>query len=134
MVISHGPAFPGQGPEKVQDQAADGVELLRGQLQPQGLIEIRQRHGGLDPPEPRGDLLQGLLFHLKLLGNLAAEFLQQVLDAHQPHQGAVFVHHQGQAQMLGLQLRQQVKGLLVFRHVIDGPQDIFQHPVLAQVL
>ena len=68
MVVGHGPAFPGQGAEEVQDQAADGVELLRGQLQLQGLVEVRQRHGGLDPPEPRADFLQGLLFHLNSWG------------------------------------------------------------------
>ena len=59
MVQGHAAAFPGQSAEEVQNQAADGIELRGRQLQAQGPVEIRQGQGGLDPPDPRGDLYRG---------------------------------------------------------------------------
>ena len=83
MVISNDPAFPRQGAEEVKDQAANGVEFLRGQVQVQGVVNINQRQGPFDPPDPGRHLFQGFFLRLKFLRNVAAEFFQQIFGGMQ---------------------------------------------------
>ena len=110
--ISNDPPFPGQGAEEVEHQPADGIEFLRRQLQTQGLVEVRQGDGRLDPPDARGHFLQDLFLFLEFLGDFAAELLQEVFHRGQAHQGAVFIHHQGQTLVLGLEFVKRSKAFL----------------------
>ena len=103
-----------------------------GSFRPRASLKSARETVPLDPPDARGHRLQGLFLFLELLGDFAAELLQQVFHRDQTHQGAVFIHHQGQTLVLGLEFVQQVKGPLVFRDIIGRAQEMPGHLAPSQ--
>ncbi len=100
----------GQG----EDQAADGVDVGGAFLVGQHLAEFRlegfDRHAGVEfdrPVRPFGHLGRGVL--VVLVGDVADDGLDQVLDRDQAVDAAVFVDHQRHVGALLAHLQQQVE-------------------------
>ena len=77
----------------VQDQAADGVEFLVGEIRGEGAVEVVDLGLRLHPVAPRVvdlDVAVGLV-EVVLVLDVADDLLQDVLDRHQPAGAAVLV-------------------------------------------
>ncbi len=57
-----------------------------------------------------------------LVGDLAHQLLQEILQRHQPRRAAELVDHDGQMEPLGLELLQQLIGPLGLRHEVRRMQ------------
>src|SRR6266702_4282772 len=88
---------------------------------PAGQVLHRQprRHPGLPVAEP----LDRRLLPVVLVGDLADDLLQDVLDRHQPRRAAVLVDHDRHVGLPGLHLPQQVVDRLAVRDECGGPHD-----------
>src|SRR6266568_6150218 len=110
-------------PEPLGEQAADGLHVLGldPDLEQLGQLVHRQprRHPGLPVAEP----LDRRLLPVVLVGDLADDLLQDVLDRHQPRRAAVLVDHDRHVGLPGLHLPQQVVDRLAVRDECGGPHD-----------
>ena len=79
----------------VDDQARDRVGLLVGQVPVGGTVEVADGHGAVHHElAVAGALELGGLGHVVLVGDLAHDLLQDVLQRDQALERAVLVHHQ----------------------------------------
>jgi hypothetical protein len=71
-----------------------------------------------DAEGPGVELLDQALLLVELVADLADQLLEEVLEADEPRGTSVFVHHDGEVELLGLELPQQGVGPLGPRHEI----------------
>src|SRR6478672_3696915 len=123
--------------EDVEYETADRVPFLVGELHVEHLVHVVDRGLPRDAVDTIAELDHLGLLDVVLIGDLADQLLEQVLERHDPGDRPVLVGHERLVVLLLLHLSQQVGGLLRFRHEVGGAHDVGQrhvHPPLMERL
>ena len=122
-MIDQGLALEGQPPEVVGDEAADGDEIVLGQLDVEELLELldlgRPGHGEIE----RAVLDDLGLLRVVLVLDLADDLLDDVLHGHQAGDAAVLVDDDGHLRLDLLELAQEVRDGHGLGDEGDGPDE-----------
>src|SRR4051795_10193491 len=110
--------------EELGHQPADGVDVVVLDFDPDQLVEVVDRVARRHSEGPVGQLGRLDLVGVVLVGDLADDLLEQVLDGDQPGGAAVLVDDDGDVLARGLHLRQQGINLLGLRHVERRPHHL----------
>src|SRR6185369_6887368 len=116
-------AFLRDRPEDAEHEPADGVPTVVGKGRAEELVHLGERDGGV---ETVGSVAEGRHVRhlvLVLLGDVAHQLLDQVLERHHADDGPVLVDHHGGVEPLLLHLAQEVGGALRIRNEVRGPHE-----------
>jgi len=112
----------GHAAEEVEDPAANRIEGFVGQAQAGGGIQLVDGQLARDAIGRRVHLLDEPLLLVELVANLADQLLEQVLERDEAGRPAVLVHHDGQVELLGLELAEQRVGPFRLGHEVGRVQ------------
>jgi hypothetical protein len=112
-------------PEHGEDKAAERVGILlapgRQEAAMNQRFDVLDRGAGIGHIHSLAGLAKLRLGFVMLIGDVADDLLDQVLDAHQPVGPAIFVDHDGHVDAGGLHFHEQVGGAHRWRHEQQGP-------------
>ena len=83
----------------VDDQAGDRRRLVVRQRPVERAVEVADRHRAVDDDRAVGFLLDAFDLDIVLVGNLADDLLDDVLQRHQAFDLAIFVDHDGEMRL-----------------------------------
>ena len=109
-------ALLGDVAQQVEDEATDRVPLGVGQLDAELLAHVVD---GRTPPHAQGAVVETFdrrLFDVVLVGDLAHDLLEQVLQRDQARGAAVLVDHDRHVELLGAHLAEQLRHPLLLGH------------------
>ena len=112
----------GNAPEEVEHPASHGVERFVRDREPGGRVQLVDGQAARDPEAARRHPLDQPLVLVVLVADLADQLLEQVLEGDEPGGAAVLVHHDGEVELLGLELAQQRVGALRARDEVRRVQ------------
>src|ERR1051325_5239762 len=119
--------------EGVGQQPGHRLHVLVFQVDAEQLAEFGRGQPGRDPGRTVGEPLHRRLFVVVLVGDLADDLFQDVLDRDQPGGTAVLVDHDGHVATLRLHLAEQLVDRLAVRYVAgraDYRGDLSGRPAL----
>ena len=116
--------------EQVEDQAADGVPLGVGELRAELVAHLVDRRSSRDAQCAVCQVFDDGRLDVVLVGDLADDLLEQVLERDQPGRAAVLVDDDGHVELLGLHLAQELGDALLLRYE-DGRAHGIAHGLSA---
>ncbi len=123
----------GQPAERLQHEAADGVELVVGEIGAEVRVEVGDLGLRLDAEAAvrLGDDVVLALVEVVLVLDVADDLLEHVLDRDEPRHAAVFVDDDRDVVAVGAELAQQHVEALRLRHEHRRPQRVAQVEALG---
>ncbi len=94
----------GHPPDRLRDEAADRVDLVLVEVHLEHLTEIVDVHRRRHPHPPVPEVLDLRCLAVVLVGDLADDLLEDVLDGHEPRGAAVLVDDDGEVGLVALHL------------------------------
>ena len=95
------------------------------------LVEVVDVHGALDFGEVHGDLADRRLAVFELVREIADDFLEQVLDRHEPRRTAVFVLDDREVLAVVFELLEELRDLVLLSDEVRLSSDLTEDDLLA---
>ena len=110
--------------ELPEDEAADRVVVLVGEVAGELLVEVVDGERAVDADGVVADALDGLVRQVELVLDLADDLLEQILERDDPLHRAVLVDHDGEMLVRAPELREQGGEILRLGHHRDRPHEL----------
>src|SRR5438094_7350037 len=117
--------------ESREDQSGHGLVVVARQLRLQHLLQILDAKQAADQILAAAKVEDGDLFLLVLVGDLADDLLDDVLEGDDPRRAAILVDDDGDLHVLALQLAQQFGDLLRLRDEVRRPGQLAHGSLLV---